>query len=163
MQNYTDALIDAYLIKEDVSQELNEWIDQSTFDSINPGDIINAKVYQRSPTEHSTRPVLVIHKSPNEVYGFYITSSNTNKNMDFYKVLITDLNSAGLDRTCYVNLTQEVNVKPRNILGPNTVRGHISRIDLDKIIEHLTDIYWARAFPFKYNIGMVLDNLKRIN
>lgn len=162
MQNYTDALIDDYLIKEDTNQELNEWIDQSTFDSIKPGDIIIANIYQYGFKDHSARPVLVTNKSATEVYGLFITSSNGNENMDFYKVPIRTLAGTGLTKDSYVNLTRTVNIKAKFISGPKPVIGRISRDDLDKIIEHLSDIYYVRQYPFKYDIGLVIKNLKDI-
>ena len=162
MQNFTDALIDSCLVEENVNQELKEWVDTPTFESINSGDIIIAKIYQYGTRDHSARPVLVINRSDNEVYGFYITSSNANENMDFYKVPISDLNGTGLNRACYANLSQEVNIKPQFISGPNPVIGHINRVDLDKIIEHLVDINCVRSYPFKYNLKAVINSLKHI-
>ena len=75
------------------SDSLLEFIDEPTFTSIKPGDIIFSKLVQRNydyTKGHDTRPLLVINKTETEVYGFYITSTNNNLKMDFYRVELDD-------------------------------------------------------------------------
>lgn len=153
--NYTDVLIEE-------TEQLAEWITPELFDSIRPGDIIIAKIYQYGSTDHQARPVLVVNKSENEAYGFFITSTNENEHYDFYKVPIAELAGTGLTKASYINITREVNLKPQYISGPKPVIGHISKDDLLKLIKHLSDIFYVRSYPFKYNIKLVLNNLKQI-
>lgn len=159
----TDYLKYFNLLNEEIEETvLDENISSEEYDSIQTGDIIKASVFQinTDKPEHNNRLMLITGKFDGKVYGFYITSTNNNENMDFYKVPIKQWQQAGLRKQSYICITRHVYVEPKYI-GPEPVVGHLSRDDINRLIDRLQIIIGARTWKFGYDFYSIINSLKK--
>ena len=161
--DFTDALINEF------GNSLTESISQDQFNMIQPGDIIIVRYFEVNSHRESKRephPMLVVHKSQNEVYGFGFDHEDNNPNFSIFKVQVQDWQNAGLRQQSWINLTTQRNVKPAFIGAKsdkdNPVKGHLSTRDLESLIERIKLISIVKAYNLNYSIVKTELNLKNI-